>query len=88
MTLMNLGKQQVILNNMAAEEFIGKLVLVETVKASIKKLMEEIKLIGMYQEKRERLSDALTSIQYASIETRNFIDNNGYVHPILALIGK
>lgn len=78
MTLMNLGKQQRKFNNMAAAEFIGKLVLVETVKASIKKLMEEIKLIGMSQEKRERLSEALTSIQYASIETRNFIDNNGY----------
>ncbi len=63
---------------MPAAEFVGKIVLVETVKASIKKLMEEIKLIGMSQEKRERLSDALTSIQFASIKTRDFINSSGY----------
>ncbi len=59
-------------------EFIGKLVLIETIKASIKELIKEIKLKKIPQEKRERLSDALTSIQFASIKTRNFIDNTGY----------
>lgn len=65
-------------------EFIGKLVLIETIKASIKELIKEIKLKKIPQEKRERLSDALTSIQFASIKTRNFIDNTGY-EPIMDL---
>ncbi|WP_339725524.1 hypothetical protein [Maribacter stanieri] len=59
-------------------DFIGKIVLVETVKISIKELISEFKKEQTPQEKRERLSDALASIQLASIETRNFIDNNGY----------
>lgn len=65
-------------------EFIGKLVLIETIKASIKELIKEIKLKKIPREKRERLSDALTSIQFASIKTRNFIDNTGY-EPIMDL---
>lgn len=59
-------------------EIGAKLVLVEAIKASIKRLVTEIRIAGMPQDKRERLSDALTSIQLASIRTRNFIDNNGY----------
>ncbi|SIR42700.1 hypothetical protein [Maribacter ulvicola] len=59
-------------------DFIGKIVLVETIKASIKELIAEFKKEKIPQEKRERLSDALASIQLASIETRIVIDNNGY----------
>jgi hypothetical protein len=59
-------------------EFVGKIILVETVKASIKELIKEFKKDNLTQEKRERLSDAMTSIQLASIRTRNFIDNKGY----------
>lgn len=59
-------------------DFIGKTVLVETIRASIKELIKEVKKEKIPQDKRERLSDALASIQLASIETRNFIDNNGY----------
>lgn len=59
-------------------EYVGKLVLVETLKVSINKLIKEIRFVGMSQEKKDRLTDALTSIQFASINTRNFIDNKGY----------
>jgi len=63
---------------MGVVEFIGKTILVESIKASIKELIKELNLAGISQERREKLSDALTSIQLASIKTRNFIDNNGY----------
>lgn len=59
-------------------EYLGKIFLVETFKVSINKLIKEIKVVGMSQEKKDRLTDALTSIQFASINTRNFIDDKGY----------
>ncbi|CAL2082992.1 conserved hypothetical protein [Tenacibaculum dicentrarchi] len=62
---------------MGVVEFIGKTLLVESIRASIKEL-KKLNLTGISQERRENLSDALTSIQLASIKTRNFIDNNGY----------
>lgn len=58
--------------------FIGKLVLVEGIKLSIKKLYEQIIDKKVSQEQRERLSSALEAILNASIETRNFIENKGY----------
>ena len=33
-------------------EYVGKLVLVETLKVSINKLIKEIKFVGMSQEKK------------------------------------
>jgi hypothetical protein len=63
---------------MPVVEYMSKLVLVEAIKASIGRLINEIKLTSMPQEKRQRLSEALASIQFASIKTRDFIDNNGY----------
>lgn len=62
---------------MGVVEFIGKTILVESIRSSIKEL-KKLNLTGITQERREKLSDALTSIQLASIKTRNFIDNNGY----------
>ena len=59
-------------------DFIGKIVLVETIKASVIEIFKDVKKEKIPQEKRERLSDAVTSIQLASIETKNFINNNGY----------
>lgn len=59
-------------------EYFAKKVLVDGVILSIKELYKEIKNSKVNQEKRERLSDALASIQIATIKTKNFIDNNGY----------
>ncbi len=58
--------------------FISNIVLVEAIKASINELIKEVRKGRISQIKRERLSDALTSLQIASIETRNFIDSKGY----------
>ena len=63
---------------MPGAEIFSKIILVEGFKESIKRLLAELKLGGMTQEKKERLSDALSSIQLASIKSRNFIDNVGY----------
>ena len=59
-------------------DYIGKTVLVEGIKFSIKKLSEIVFKQKLPQEQRERISAALVSIQIASIQTRNFINNNGY----------
>ena len=62
---------------MGIVEIFGKTILIESIKSSIKEL-KKLNLTSISHEKREKLSDALTSIQLASIKTRNFIDNNGY----------
>jgi len=59
-------------------DFIGKIVLIEGIKLSIKKLSEQIFNQNISQEQRERLSSALEAIRNASIQTRDFIDNKGY----------
>jgi hypothetical protein len=59
-------------------EYIGKLLLVETVKESVKAVSKEIIKGKIDQERRERISSALIAIQQASLETRKFIDNKGY----------
>ncbi|GAB5473771.1 MAG: hypothetical protein Mars2KO_18700 [Maribacter sp.] len=59
-------------------EYIGKVLFVETVKESVKAVSKEVLKGKINQERRERISSALISIQQASIETRNFIDNKGY----------
>jgi hypothetical protein len=59
-------------------EYIGKVILVEAVKESVKAVSKEIIKGKIDQARRERISSALIAIQQASIETRNFIDNKGY----------
>lgn len=59
-------------------EFIGKLILVESVKESVKAVSKEIVKGKIDQARRERISSALIAIQQASLETRKFIDNKGY----------
>ncbi|KSA11549.1 hypothetical protein [Maribacter dokdonensis] len=59
-------------------EFFSKVLLVETVKQSVKAVSDEIIEGKINQARKERISSALISIQQASLETRNFIDNKGY----------
>ena len=59
-------------------DIIGKTILVETIKEILKRMFKELNVSNMSQEERERLSDALASIQTATIRTRNFIQNSGY----------
>lgn len=57
---------------------MSKTILVMTTKEVIKRFFSSIKLQNISQEERERMSDALASIQRATIRTRNFIRNEGY----------
>jgi hypothetical protein len=59
-------------------DILGKTILIEAIKESIKGLIGQVNNGTLTQAKRERLSEALTSLQFASIKTRNFIDNKGY----------
>ena len=59
-------------------EYLGKVLLVESIKESVKAVSKEIFKGKIDQVRRERISSALIAIQQASIETRKFIDNKGY----------
>lgn len=63
---------------MALVEYIGKIILVESVKESVKAVSKEIVKGKIDQARRERISSALVAIQQASLETRKFIDHKGY----------
>jgi len=59
-------------------EYLGKILLVESIKESVKAVSKEIVKGKIDQARRERISSALIAIQQASLETRKFIDNRGY----------
>jgi hypothetical protein len=59
-------------------DVITKTILIETIKESLKKFFSTLNIEKITQEDRERISDALASVQRATIRTRNFIQNNGY----------
>lgn len=59
-------------------DLIGKNILVEVIRESVKKLSDRLNFERISQEEREMISDALASIQRATIRTRNFIQKNGY----------
>lgn len=57
---------------------LGKLVLAGSIKEAISEITKAIKK-GLRTEDKKAITEAITSIQIATIKTRNFIDNNGYV---------
>jgi hypothetical protein len=59
-------------------DVITKTILIETIKESLKRFFSTLNIEKITQEERERISDALASVQRATIRTRNFIQNNGY----------
>lgn len=59
-------------------EAIGKTILIETLKEALKRLFNELNVNNLTQPERERMSEALASIQRATIRTRKFIRNEGY----------
>lgn len=57
---------------------LGKLVLAGGIKVAISEIAKAVKK-GLGGEDKKAIAEAITAIQIASIKTRNFIDNTGYV---------
>ena len=61
-------------------DIIGKEILVESFKAVFEKILDKVNK-GYFDtiDKKTRLAEALTSINQAILETKNFIKNQGYI---------
>ena len=61
-------------------DVIGKEILLESFKAIFEKLLDEV-INGYFDttEKKTRLAEAMAAINQAILQTRKFIDNEGFV---------